>query len=141
MDATLSDDRIIGVVDDDESVRMAVGSLLRSLGFKIEMFGSAEGLAGSARLDDIACLIVDVRLPGMSGLDLQRQLLAGQRKRKLPMIFMSAHDDPVAQQQALAAGAIAFLRKPFREDALINAVHAGLTHREGGSVQGRGEAT
>jgi len=80
------DEQIIGVVDDDESVRMAVGSLLRSLGFKIELFGSAEDLLGSAQLDDIACLIVDVRLPGLSGLDLQRQLLAG--KREFPMIFI-----------------------------------------------------
>jgi FixJ family two-component response regulator len=125
MDATPSDERIIGVVEDDESVRMAVGSLLRSLGFKVEMFGSAEDLLGSPRLDDIACLIVDVRLPAMSGLDLQRQLLAA--KRELPMTFISAHDDPVAQRQALAAGALAFLRKPFSDKALIDAIRAGLS--------------
>ncbi len=125
MGATPSDERIIGIVDDDESVRMAVGSLLRSLGFKIEMFGSAEDLLGSARLDDIACLIVDVGLPGMSGLDLQRQLLAG--KRELPMIFISAHDDPVARRQALTAGALAFIRKPFSAKALIDAVRAGFS--------------
>jgi len=119
------DEQIIGVVDDDESVRMAVGSLLRSLGFKIELFGSAEDLLGSAQLDDIACLIVDVRLPGLSGLDLQRQLLAG--KREFPMIFISAHDDPVARRQALTAGALAFIRKPFSEEALIDAVRAGLS--------------
>ena len=119
------DERVIGVVDDDESVRMAVGSLLRSLGFRIEMFGSAEDLLGSAQLDDIACLIVDVRLPGLSGLDLQRQLLAA--KRELPMIFISAHADPVARRQALTAGAVAFLRKPFSEKALIDAVHPGLS--------------
>ena len=125
MGTTPSDERVIGVVDDDESVRVAVGSLLRSLGFKIEMFGSAEDLLGSARLDDIACLIVDVRLPAMSGLDLQRQLLAA--KRELPMTFISAHDDPVAQRQALAAGALAFLRKPFSDKALIDAIRAGLS--------------
>jgi CheY-like chemotaxis protein len=125
MGAMPLDEQIIGVVDDDESVRMAVGSLLRSLGFKIEMFGSAEDLLGSAQLDDIACLIVDVQLPGLSGLDLQRQLLAG--KREFPMIFISAHDDPVARRQALTAGALAFIRKPFSEKALIDAVRAGLS--------------
>ena len=125
MGTTPLDERVIGVVDDDESVRMAVGSLLRSLGFRIEMFGSAEDLLGSAQLDDIACLIVDVRLPGLSGLDLQRQLLAA--KRELPMIFISAHADPVARRQALTAGAVAFLRKPFSEKALIDAVHPGLS--------------
>ena len=76
----------------------------------------------AARLDDIARLIIDVRLPGTSGLDLQRQLLAA--KRELPMIFISAHDDPVARRQALTAGALAFLRKPFSEKALIEAVRA-----------------
>jgi FixJ family two-component response regulator len=122
MGAMPLDQQIIGVVDDDESVRTAVGSLLRSLGFKIEMFGSAEDLLVSAQLDDIACLIVDARLPGLSGLDLQRQLLAG--KREFPMIFISAHDDPVARRQALGAGALAFLRKPFPERALIDAVRS-----------------
>jgi FixJ family two-component response regulator len=130
MSTTSSDERIIGVVDDNESVRMAIRSLLRSLGFQVEVFGSAEGLLGSARLDDIACLIVDVGLPGMSGLDLQRQLVAAQRQ--LPMIFISAHDDPVARRQALAAGALAFLRKPFSEKALIDAVRSALAPAGGG---------
>jgi len=134
MGATPVDERVIGIVgivDDDESVRMAIRSLLRSLGFKVETFGSAEDILGSARLDDIACLIVDLRLPGMSGVDLQQQLLVV--KRELPMIFISAHDDPVAQQQALTAGALAFLRKPFSEKALIDAIRSGLSHAEGGS--------
>jgi FixJ family two-component response regulator len=131
MDATPVDERVVGIVDDDEAVRMANRSLLRSLGFKVETFGSAEDLLGSARLDDISCLIVDLRLPGMSGVDLQRQLLAA--KRELPMIFISAHDDPVAQRQALTAGALAFLRKPFSEKALIDAIRSGLSHAERGS--------
>lgn len=125
MDVAPADERVIGVVDDDESVRMAIRSLLRSLGFKVELFGSAEDLRGSARLDDIACVIVDIRLPGMSGLDLQRQFLAATRE--VPMIFISAHDDPVARQQALTAGAVAFLRKPFSEESLIDAVRSGLS--------------
>jgi len=126
MGATPVAERVIGIVDDDESVRMAIRSLLRSLGFKVETFGSAEDLLRSARLDDIACLIVDLRLSGMSGVDLQRQLLAA--KRELPIIFISAHDDPVAQRQALTAGALAFLRKPFSETALIDAIRSGLSH-------------
>lgn len=125
MGAAPVDERVIGVVDDDEPVRIAIGSLLRSLGFKVEMFGSAEDLLKSPRLDDIACLIIDVRLPGITGLDLQRQLLAA--KRELPMIFISADDDPVARRQALTAGALAFLRKPFSEKALIDAVRSGLS--------------
>src|SRR6266446_6699761 len=123
MDATPVDERVIGIVgivDDDESVRMAIRSLLRSLGFKVEIFGSAEDLLVSARLDDIACLIVDVRLPGMSGLDLQRQLLAANRE--FSMIFISAHDDPVARRHVITAGALAFLRKPFSEEALTDAI-------------------
>jgi FixJ family two-component response regulator len=130
MGETPAGDRIIGVVDDDESVRMAIRSLLRSLGFQVETFGSAECLLRSARLDDVACLIVDVRLPGMSGLDLQRRLVAANRG--LPMAFITAHDDPIAQRQALAAGALAFLRKPFSEESLIDAVRSALT-RAGGS--------
>ena len=125
MGAAPVDERIIGGVDDEEPVRIAIGSVLRSLGFKVEMFGSAEDLLESPRLDDIACPIIDVRLPGMSGLDLQRQLLAA--KRELPMIFISAHYDPVARRQALTAGALAFLRKPFSEKALIDAVRSGLS--------------
>ncbi len=136
MDATPANERVIGnvgIVDDDESVRMAIRSLLRSLGFKVETFGSAEDLLGSARIDEIACLIVDHRLPGMSGVDLQRQLLTA--KRELPMIFVSAQDDPVAQRQTLTAGALAFLRKPFWAEALIDAIRSGLSHQKGGPVR------
>jgi FixJ family two-component response regulator len=130
---TPSEDRIIGVVDDDESIRLAIGSLLRSLGFQVEMFDSAEGVLSGARLADIACLIVDVSLPGMSGLDLQRQL-AGAHPQP-PMVFISARNDPVAQRQALAAGALAFLRKPFLEKGLIAAVHRGLASFEGATLR------
>jgi len=128
MDATPVDEWLIGIVDDDESVRMAIRSLLRSLRFTVEMFGSAEELLGSVRLDDIARLIVDVHLPGMSGVDLQRRLLAAQHE--LPIIFISAHDDPVAERHALTAGALAFLRKPFSEKALIDVLGLSYAGRE-----------
>jgi FixJ family two-component response regulator len=121
------DQRTVGVVDDDDSMRTAIGSLLRSLGFKVEMCGSAEQLLASPWFDDDTCLVMDVRLPGMSGVDLQRQLLAA--KRDVPIVFISAHDDPVARRQALAAGALAFLLKPFLEEDLTDALRAGLAHR------------
>jgi FixJ family two-component response regulator len=116
-----SNGRIVAVVDDDESVRVAIRSLLRSVGFRVEVFASAESFL-DARHDGIACLIVDVRLTGMSGLDLQRQLAAAGDAP--PVVFISAHDDPVARRQALGAGALAFLRKPFPERALIDAVRS-----------------
>ena len=122
---------IVGIVDDDESVRMSIRSLLRSLGFTVETFGSAEDLLGSARLADVACLIVDVQLPGISGVDLQRELVAA--KRELPTIFISAHDDPVARRHAITAGALAFLRKPFSEKALTDAIRSGLSRAKGRS--------
>src|SRR5882672_7222187 len=116
-----SNGRLVAVVDDDESVRMAIQSLLRSLGFRVELFASAETFL-DARPDGIGCLILDVRLPGMSGLDLQRQLAAAGGGP--PIVFISAHADPIAQRQALSAGALAFLRKPFPATALIDAVRA-----------------
>jgi FixJ family two-component response regulator len=125
-----SGEPIIAVVDDDESVRMAVRSLLRSLGFRVETFGSAEDFLGSARLENIAFLIVDVRLPAMSGLTLQCQLTAAGDAP--PMVFISAYDDPGARRQALAAGALAFLRKPFSDNALIGAVRSALARAGGG---------
>jgi FixJ family two-component response regulator len=130
MGAAPVDQRTIGVVDDDELVGTAIGSLLRSLGLKVRMCGSAVDLLGSPWRDANTCLITDVRSPAMSGVDVQRPFLAA--KREFPIIFLSAHDDPVARQQALAAGALAFLRKPFSEEDLVGALRAGLaraTHR------------
>jgi len=111
-------ERVVAVIDDDQSVRGAIRSLLRSLGFRVETFASAEDFLDAR--PGIGCLILDVRLSGMSGLDLQQRLaVTGDAP---PIVFISAHADQVARQQALAAGAIAFLRKPFAEAALIDAV-------------------
>jgi FixJ family two-component response regulator len=115
---------LISVVDDDESVREALESLLRSAGFKAEVFASAEQFLRSDRAREVDCLIVDVRMPGMNGLELQRQLAAGGSR--VPIIFITAHGDELARAQALRAGVVAFLRKPFSEQALLNAVHAVL---------------
>src|SRR5690242_15860371 len=103
--------RSVAVVDDDVAVRVAIGSLLQSFGFAVESFASAEDLLGSPRLDDMACMIVDVRMPGMGGLDLQRQL--DEDHHRVPAIFISAHDDAAARRQAEESKALAFLRKPF----------------------------
>jgi FixJ family two-component response regulator len=122
--------RVICVVDDDDSVRDAVRGLLRSLGYRAEAFASAEDLLGWTRLDEASCLILDVRMPRMSGLDLQARLAASGRDT--PIIFISAHDDDDARRRALAAGAVAFLRKPFPEQALVDAVSAAMGPRSGG---------
>lgn len=115
---------LISVVDDDESMREALESLLRSAGFDVEVFASAPQLLSSSRLSAVECLIVDVRMPGMTGLQLQRELAAtGSR---IPIVFITAHGDDAARAEALRGGAAAFLRKPFSEQALLNAVQAAL---------------
>jgi FixJ family two-component response regulator len=110
----------ISVVDDDESIREAISDLMDSMGLRTEVFSSAEEFLNSSDLDQTTCLIVDVRMPGMSGLELQSHLnAAGFRIR---MIFISAHDDGEAKSRALGNGAVDFLKKPFSEDALLAAL-------------------
>jgi len=108
------------VVDDDASIRSALKRLLRSVGYHAVTFETAEGfLDGSARLAK-GCLVLDIRLPGMSGLDLQERLsLLGSEH---PVIFMTAHDNPEWQEMARKAGAVAYLKKPFPEQALLEAI-------------------
>ena len=118
----------ISVVDDDESVGEALNSLLTSVGFRVEVFNSAEDFLNSARLTDSACLIADVRMPGMNGLELQRSLNAA--RSPVPIVFISAHDDGEARSRALEAGAVDFLKKPFSEDALLDAIKRALETRE-----------
>ena len=115
---------LISIVDDDDSVRESVRSLIRSVGFRAQTFASAEQFLRSTCLGDTDCLILDVRLPGISGLDLQRQLsLANQ---KIPIIFISAHGDDATRMQGLRAGAVDFLNKPFSEEALLKAFDTAL---------------
>ena len=118
----------VSIVDDDESVRGALTRLLDSVGFRVEVFDSAEDFLTSARLTDTACLIVDVRMPGMSGLGLQAFL--NTNHCWIPIIFISAHDDGQARSRALKAGAVDFLKKPFSEDALLSAIRSALETRE-----------
>lgn len=117
----------ITIVDDDESVREALKSFLKSAGFDAEAFASAEELLSSGHLSGAACLILDVRMPGMSGVELQDRLTASGDG--IPIIFISAHADEEARERALASGAIDFLQKPFSDEALLNAIHAAFRVR------------
>jgi FixJ family two-component response regulator len=115
---------LISVVDDDESVRESLGGLIRSVGFGVRVFASAEEFLNSAHSSNTDCLILDVRMPGMNGLELQRQLMTS--RCEIPVIFITAHGDEEARSRALRDGAVDFLRKPFSEDALLNAIRAAL---------------
>jgi FixJ family two-component response regulator len=126
----MSKSSLIAVVDDDEAIREATESLLRSVGFRAVVFPSAEDFLRSSHLQDTACLIVDVRMPGMSGLELQRQLAAANYS--MPIIFITAHGDEEARARALRAGAVAFLDKPFSDEVLLRAVQAALPSSWGG---------
>jgi two-component system, LuxR family, response regulator FixJ len=123
--------RLISIVDDDPSVRGGLISLMRSAGFATQAFASAEEFLSLAHRDDIACLILDVRLPGISGLELQSQLTATVSNHRIPVVFMTAHDDEVTRQRALKGGAVDFLLKPVRREALLNAIHSALQQNEG----------
>jgi FixJ family two-component response regulator len=118
---------LISIIDDDEAVREALKSLIVSVGLRTEDFSSGEDFLESGHVDETACLIVDVRMPGMSGLDLQERMNATQSS--IPIIFISAHDDGEARFKALEAGAVDFLQKPFSEDALLGAIGTGLGMR------------
>ena len=115
---------VISIVDDDESVRTALKSLLDSVGFRAEVFCSGEEFLKSAYVSRTDCLITDVRMPGMSGLELQARLHAAGSS--VPIVFISAHDDNDARARGLQNGAIAFLQKPFSEDSLLGAISEGL---------------
>jgi FixJ family two-component response regulator len=120
----LSNPPLISIIDDDESVREALWALVRSAGFAACTFASAEEFVKSDQLGNADCLILDVRMPGMSGIELQRQLVADHCE--VPVIFMTAHATEGIRAQALKNGAEAFLIKPFTEEALLNTIHAAL---------------
>jgi FixJ family two-component response regulator len=117
---------LISIVDDDASVRDALRSLMDSLGYHAEVFASGEAFLNSPYVSQTNCLIADVRMPGMSGLELQDRLNASGAP--VPIVFISAHDDGEARAQGLRAGAVDFLKKPFSEDSLLGAIGACLDH-------------
>jgi FixJ family two-component response regulator len=113
------------VIDDDADLRASVGRLLRSLGMDVRLFGSIPDFLKSDPPNGPTCLVLDVRLPGQSGLDLQREL--AQAKRELPIIFITGHGDIPMSVQAMKGGAIEFLTKPFRDQDLLDAIQLGLS--------------
>ena len=117
-------DPIVFVVDDDASVREAIRSLIMSVGLHVEAFETARDFLRSKLLDAPGCLVLDVRLPGLSGLDLQRELAA--HAVKLPIIFITGHGDIPMSVRAMKAGAVEFLTKPFRDQDLLDAIQQAL---------------
>jgi FixJ family two-component response regulator len=126
----MSDIPLIAVVDDDEAIRDAVQSLLRAVGLRAAVFASAEDFLQADQRQATACLIVDVRMPRMSGLELQRQLATAHGP--IPIIFITAHGDAETRARALREGAVAFLDKPFSDEVLLRAVQAALPSSGGG---------
>ena len=117
---------LISVVDDDESVRRTTKLLIESSGYPVAAFDSAESLLSSGRLDDTSCLIVDVQMPDMSGLQLQSHLAAASIR--IPIIFMTAYDDKESRRRAIQAGAVAFLTKPFTDEQLFQSIRLASCH-------------
>jgi FixJ family two-component response regulator len=122
--ANQANGKIVAIVDDDESVRSALSGLMKAVGLPTEAFSSAEDFLKSGRHRDTACLIADIRMPGMSGLELQARLNA--EHCRIPTIFITAHGDTNMRLQALRQGAVEFLAKPFNDDALLEHVRAAL---------------
>jgi len=112
------------IVEDDPSMRAALKNLLRSVGLETEAFASADDFLETEPADGPSCLILDVRLPGLSGLDLQEELV--RRNVRLPIIFITGHGDIPMSVRAIKAGAVEFLTKPFRDQDLLDAIHAAL---------------
>lgn len=115
---------LIAVVDDDESVRESLPDLLRELGFAVRAFASAEEFLASDCVDQARCLLLDVRMPGMSGPDLQQELL--RRRREIPIVFITAQRDDTVRARVLEAGAVDCLFKPFSEGTLVDALDVAL---------------
>src|SRR6516165_5869736 len=115
---------LVFAVDDDPSMREALARLFRSIGMRAQIFASAQDFLKFKRPDAPACLVLDVRLPGLGGLDLQRELGAGDRA--IPIIFITGHGDIPMSVEAMKAGAVEFLTKPFRDQALLDAIHQAI---------------
>ena len=115
---------LISIVDDDDALRTSLENLIRSVGLRTQGFTSAEAFLSSNHVPETRCLVLDVRMAGMSGLELQRQMAAA--KSPIPIIFITAHEDDAQRARALEAGALAFLHKPFYEEELLNAIEAAL---------------
>lgn len=116
--------RLVAIVDDDDSMRSALLGMLRVVGLPARAFSSAEEFLESGQQNAVACLIADIRMPGMSGLELQAKLNAD--RCRVPIIFLTAHGDEKMRMQALRAGAVEFMAKPFDDEALLESVRVAL---------------
>jgi FixJ family two-component response regulator len=134
LDQTLTRNGFIAIIDDDEPLREGLGSVMKAAGFSIEPFGSAEDFLDSPHRSDAACLILDVRLPGMSGVELQRRLL--NANCRVPIIFVTAHGDEAVRDLVMKSGAAAFLNKPVRSDRLLKEIHGALQQTGTGNHSG-----
>jgi FixJ family two-component response regulator len=132
MNGKLQQVPMISIIDDDQSVREATKSLVRSLGYDAATFSSAEEFLGSCNVAATACVITDVQMPGLSGVELQQQLIADGHR--MPVIFITAFPDDRLRQRVLKAGAIGYLDKPFSEDHLIEYLNVALKSNGVGSA-------
>jgi FixJ family two-component response regulator len=132
----MGSDRLISVVDDDESCRESVLGYIRSAGFAVQGFASAEAFLGSEHLSATDCLVLDVRMPGMDGLALQCELRG--RRPQLPIIFITAHGDEETRSRVLRGGAVDCLLKPFNGEALLSAIHSALGPQSSERRTGKG---
>ena len=124
----LKNKRHLTVVDDDASVREALENLISSIGHDVTVFASAAAFLNSNALERTDCIVLDLRLPGMNGLELQQKLAAeGQR---IPVVMITAHADDKTRAEAITAGAIAFIKKPFKEEVLLAAIESALKRRD-----------
>ena len=116
--------RLVAIVDDDELIRDSLNGLMKAFGFPALTFASAEDFLNSGEQENTACLIADIRMPGMSGLELQSRL--SRDNLRIPIIFITAQGDEKMRMQALRAGAVEFLTKPFDDDVLLDSLRAAL---------------
>ena len=122
---------MISIIDDDDSVRASLQRLMRSVGFAVNVFASAEEFLDSDRLHNTDCLILDVRLPGMNGLELQRHLATSHSD--IPIIFITSYEEDEVRARALNAGAVDYLLKPFNDEDLLDAIDAALKSKIDGN--------
>ena len=122
--ATQGNVKLVAIVDDDDLMRSALQGLLKSVGLPAQAFASAEEFLKSGQQNQVGCLVADIRMPGMSGLELQAKLNADQCR--IPTIFITAHGDEKMRMQALRAGAVEFMAKPFDDEVLLESVRVAL---------------
>jgi FixJ family two-component response regulator len=117
----------VAIVDDDESIRAALQGFMKEAGLPAQSFASAEEFLASGALNQVGCLVADIRMPGMSGLELQARLNA--ERHRIPIVFITAHGDENMKMQALRAGAVELLAKPFNEEVLLECVRTAMENR------------